>query len=547
MSVTGRAAGTAASSRPTGARCRGSDRGSATTLRSSSPGCRRARSRPWRRSARTCGCGAAGCSRSRPRLPRTLRSRRRSGSRPSWGSPPAPSPSSPESRRVFRRGVRFPDAATVQPARLVRALRRSAVGAGVVLHERSRVVSIRGGEVATGTARLRAREVVVAANAWMSGWRPASRALTPFGSYVVLTEPVPELLAEIGWTGGEAIADGADVPALLPDDRGRAGADGLELRADRPQRPDRRALLRRRGRLSRGPSRGSAGCCPDSRPRGWSGRGAGRSTSRATSCPSSRPCPARGSTTAPATRGTASARAGWAGRSSPRSCWARTTSGRACRSRAGRPPRLPPEPVRHLGGALVRRAILSVEAADEAGRRPAAPRARRRCAPARPRPSDRDAVMPADALALALGRGGAARALERPPRPHTRPAGSDGGGLLHGGGDLRAGGSGTVARRGRRLEVRRRQRRVRARLRAAAEHGLCARSALGLLSDRPRAGTGARADRRGRRAGRCDFVESGGGRVRGRRRDPARPRPPARPCRDRFRPRRSPRRSPATR
>ena len=34
------------------------------------------------------------------------------------------------------------------------------------------------------------------------------------------------------------------------------------------------------------------------------------------------------------------------------------------------PPRLPPEPVCHLGGALVRRAILAVEAADEAGRRP---------------------------------------------------------------------------------------------------------------------------------------------------------------------------------
>jgi glycine/D-amino acid oxidase-like deaminating enzyme len=28
-----------------------------------------------------------------------------------------------------------------------------------------------------------------------------------FGSYVVLTEPVPELLAEINWTGGEAIVD----------------------------------------------------------------------------------------------------------------------------------------------------------------------------------------------------------------------------------------------------------------------------------------------------------------------------------------------------
>ena len=50
-----------------------------------------------------------------------------------------PAASSP----VFRRGVRFPDAATVQPARLVRALRRAALGAGVELHERTRVDSIR--------------------------------------------------------------------------------------------------------------------------------------------------------------------------------------------------------------------------------------------------------------------------------------------------------------------------------------------------------------------------------------------------------------------
>jgi glycine/D-amino acid oxidase-like deaminating enzyme len=50
--------------------------------------------------------------------------------------------------------------------------------------------------------------VVVATNAWAPGWRPLSRLLTPFGSYVVLTEPVPELLGEIGWTGGEAVIDG---------------------------------------------------------------------------------------------------------------------------------------------------------------------------------------------------------------------------------------------------------------------------------------------------------------------------------------------------
>src|SRR5207237_6934995 len=45
-------------------------------------------------------------------------------------------------------------------------------------------------------------------NAALTGWRPASRRLTNFGSYVVLTEPAPELLAEMGWTGGEAILDG---------------------------------------------------------------------------------------------------------------------------------------------------------------------------------------------------------------------------------------------------------------------------------------------------------------------------------------------------
>src|SRR5581483_10591828 len=48
---------------------------------------------------------------------------------------------------VFRRGVWFPDAATVQPGRLVRALRRAVLAAGATLHERSRASSIRPGLV----------------------------------------------------------------------------------------------------------------------------------------------------------------------------------------------------------------------------------------------------------------------------------------------------------------------------------------------------------------------------------------------------------------
>ncbi len=50
-------------------------------------------------------------------------------------------------------------------------------------------------------------EIVLALNAWGTGW-PLSRRQTNFASAVVLTEPAPERLAEIGWTGGEAIVDG---------------------------------------------------------------------------------------------------------------------------------------------------------------------------------------------------------------------------------------------------------------------------------------------------------------------------------------------------
>jgi glycine/D-amino acid oxidase-like deaminating enzyme len=108
---------------------------------------------------------------------------------------------------VFRKGVFFPEGATVQPARLVRALRRRVLEAGVELYEHSPATRFRGGEVTTPRGRVRAPEVVVAINAAATGWRPVARHVTNFGSYVVLTEPVPELVEEMGWTGGEAIVD----------------------------------------------------------------------------------------------------------------------------------------------------------------------------------------------------------------------------------------------------------------------------------------------------------------------------------------------------
>ncbi|HET7044433.1 MAG TPA: FAD-dependent oxidoreductase [Gaiellaceae bacterium] len=108
---------------------------------------------------------------------------------------------------AFRSGVFYRDGATVHPGRLVRALRRAALEAGVELHERTPVEQSDNLSLSANGCRIRAREVVVATNAAAAEWGPARGHVTVFGSYVVLTEPVPELLAEIGWTGGEAIMD----------------------------------------------------------------------------------------------------------------------------------------------------------------------------------------------------------------------------------------------------------------------------------------------------------------------------------------------------
>ena len=111
---------------------------------------------------------------------------------------------------LFRSGVSFRDGAVVQPARLVLALRRAAVESGVQVFEHTPVTNVRAGSptvLETPGGAVRAREVVLALNAWGTSW-PLGGRQTNFGSAVVLTEPVPELLEAIGWTGGEAIVDG---------------------------------------------------------------------------------------------------------------------------------------------------------------------------------------------------------------------------------------------------------------------------------------------------------------------------------------------------
>jgi glycine/D-amino acid oxidase-like deaminating enzyme len=294
------------------------------------------------------------------------------------GRPDQIVPLTPEdvARRVsspaFRAGAFYPECATVHPGLLVRALRRAALDAGVTLHEETPVTAVRAGspnELETPGGIVRAREVVLATNAALTGWDPASRSLTNFGSYVVLTEPAPEALAEIGWTGGEALVDGRmflhyfrttnDGRVLMGSGSGPIGFGGRiddRFSRDRPTAARAEAGLRRLlpgladVRVERawgGPIDVSADHLPFFRTKpgtrihygaGYSGHGVG-----------------------PA----------WLGGHILASLALAADDEWTRLSLATRDvPRLPREPFRRVGGGLVRWAIMACEAAEEEGRNP---------------------------------------------------------------------------------------------------------------------------------------------------------------------------------
>ena len=268
----------------------------------------------------------------------------------------------------FLRGVLFRDGATVQPARLALALKRAVLDAGVQLFERTPVTAVRPGELDTPAGAVHADELVLALNAWGTGW-PLGRRQTTFASAVVLTEPVPELLEQIAWTGGEAVTDGRmflhyfrttpDGRVLMGSGSGRLEPGGRvgprvldDLDAQARAHAGLRSLLpaladvRIEARWS-GPIDVSAdrlprfGTVPGTRIHygaGYSGNGVG-------------PSWLGGQILASLALGS-------------RDEW----SSLPLVERRAR--RLPPEPLRYVGGRLVRWGTLSVEESHGAGRRP---------------------------------------------------------------------------------------------------------------------------------------------------------------------------------
>jgi glycine/D-amino acid oxidase-like deaminating enzyme len=102
----------------------------------------------------------------------------------------------------------------VHPARLAFGLRERLLARGVRIFEGSRVTALHvdrnGGVLAECSAggKLRAATAAVAVNAASGQVRRLRDRLTVSSSHIVLTEPVPDVIERLGWTGGEAITDG---------------------------------------------------------------------------------------------------------------------------------------------------------------------------------------------------------------------------------------------------------------------------------------------------------------------------------------------------
>jgi glycine/D-amino acid oxidase-like deaminating enzyme len=266
---------------------------------------------------------------------------------------------------VFRGALEVRSGATVHPARLAFGLRERLLGRGVRIHEGSRAKALRGTEVETAGGRLRAGAVVVAAGSAGAALRPLRDRLTVASSHVVLTEPVPDVIGELGWTGGEAITDARKLLHYFRTTRdGRivfgwaGGRVGAGARTDGRMEVDPEVI----GRASRDLARIFPALAGRRIERAWGGP----IDVSPTHDPSIRTL----------SGGRAWAAFGYTGNGvGPSHLFGRVLADLALGSGTSLPvvdppaPRLPPEPLRVAGAAVLRRALIAAEGATEQGRR----------------------------------------------------------------------------------------------------------------------------------------------------------------------------------
>jgi glycine/D-amino acid oxidase-like deaminating enzyme len=275
---------------------------------------------------------------------------------------------------IFRGGVFVPAGATVHPARLAFGLRERLVARGAQVFEGSRASGMRpvpeGILVSTASGgRVRARTAVFALNASSGTLPPLRNRLTVSSSHIVCTEPVPDVIDALGWRGGEAISDGRALLHYMRttrDDRIVFGWAGGRMAAGaRPggrMEVDHDVVAQVRADLAR-----------------FFPQLAGRRIAHAWGGPID-----VSPTHRPAIVGLPSLPAwaafGYTGNGvAPSHLFGRTLAALALDRRDPvtrlpfvDPPlrRVPPEPLRIAGAALIRRALVRKEAAEEAGARP---------------------------------------------------------------------------------------------------------------------------------------------------------------------------------
>ena len=276
---------------------------------------------------------------------------------------------------AFRGGAFYPDSATVHPARLALGLRERLRAAGVELYERSPVHRLRaspgGVEAETAAGRVRAGAAVVAIGGAARARRgPLHNRLTITSSHIVLTEPVPELLEEIGWTGGECITDGRTMLHYFrttPDGRIVFGLGGGQISMGG----------RLRGRVEVDPA---VVALAAKRLHAYFPGTEGRRITHAWGGPID-VSPTHLPVVMPLRGGRAFAAAGYTGNGvGPSHLVGRTLAALALDRRDdaharlpivdAAPRRVPPEPFHWLGGTAIRAGIMSREGAESEGRRP---------------------------------------------------------------------------------------------------------------------------------------------------------------------------------
>jgi glycine/D-amino acid oxidase-like deaminating enzyme len=269
---------------------------------------------------------------------------------------------------LFTGGLEVAAGATVQPARLGFGLRERLLGRGVRIHEHSRVRGLDGAVARTDAGRVRARNAIVAVGPASGAIRPLRDRLTVSSSHIVLTEPVPDVVEALGWTGGEAISDGRTLLHYLrttPDGRILFGWAGGRMAAG----------ARTGGRMEIDPE--VIGRAKADLVRFFPAL-AGRRIDRAWGGPIDvSPTHLPFVTTLPG--GRAHAAFGFTGNGvGPSHLAARALAalalgredGAAALAIVGPPPRVPPEPLRVIGAAAIRRALVAKEDAEQDGRRP---------------------------------------------------------------------------------------------------------------------------------------------------------------------------------